>query len=118
MRHAVRLVSISRGAEFVIDLSTFTEPEPLFAYVDDLDGSVEALRGSVIAGHITLYDQPPFMWLAGPRDCILLTPSAEGTEEGLLSFCSLSVGEFCLEIYHVRPDGSVVVLYRNDFCFK
>lgn len=99
-------------------MSVFPEAEPLFAYVDDVAGGVEPLRGLVLAGRLTILDQSPFMWLHGPRDCVLLKTSAAGRQAGQVAFRSLSVGEFCLEIYHVRPDTSVALLHRADFCFK
>lgn len=114
----VRLVAISKGADFEIDLSRFTEAEPAFAYVDDLGTSVLILHGLAVDGRITISDRPAFMWLKGPRDCVLMRPTAEGTKDGRVSFRSLGVGEFCVEIYLVRPDGSVELLHENDFCFK
>jgi len=115
----VRLVSISRGAEFELDLARFPDAEPTFAYVDDYDGSVEVLRGLEVAGTITIPDRPQFMWLEeGPRTCVLLRATAAGMGERRAAFRTLSVGEFCLEIYSVRPDQSVELLHQNDFCFK
>ncbi|NJN96515.1 MAG: hypothetical protein HC875_21610 [Anaerolineales bacterium] len=114
----VKLISIARGAEFEITLAAFPEAEPLFAYVDDVAGGVELLRGLALAGRLTLPDQPPFMWLHGPRDCVLFQTTAAGRQAGRVVFRSLGVGEFCLEIYHVRPDTSVALLHQADFCFK
>lgn len=118
MNNAVRFVSVAQGACFEIDLSAFPEPEPLFACVDDIGGEVKPLFGLVAAGRMIIVDQPPFMWLQGARDCVLLKTNAQGRQENRVSFLFLSVGEFCLEIYHVRPDGSVELLYKNGFCFK
>lgn len=118
MRDPVRLVSITRGAEFEIDLSRFAEPNPVFAYVDDVRGSLDELRGLVIDGRITLADRPVFMWLQGARDCVRLRVTVEGARAGRVSFRSQSVGEFCLEVYRVLPDGGAELLHQNDFCFK
>jgi hypothetical protein len=110
----VRLVSITHGAEFEIDLTGFTDPTPAFGYVDDYKGSVKVLQNLSIDGNITTEDRPAFMWLQGPRECVLLR--ATGGEKA--SFRSLTVGEFCVEIYYVRPDGSAELIHQNDFCFK
>jgi hypothetical protein len=118
MNTRVQLVSISEGADFEIDLSAFPEAEPVFAYVDDVGSGVEELRGLVLDGRMTIHDQPSFMWLKGSRDCVLLRATTEGIRERRASFRSLGVGEFCLEIYHVRPDRSVELLRQDDFCFK
>ena len=118
MHNPVRLASISKGACFEIDLSAFLEPEPLFACVDDVGGWIKPLFGLVVAGRTIITDQPPFMWLQGSRDCVLLKTSAQGRQENRVSFLFLSVGEFCLEIYHISPDGNAELLYKNDFCFK
>lgn len=118
MNDAVRLVNISRGAVFEIDLSRFAESEPAFAYVDDVRGGLDELRGLVTDGRITVADRPAFMWLQGPRDCVRLRVTPEGAREGRVSFRSKSVGEFCLEIYRLRPDGGAELVHQNDFCFK
>lgn len=118
MSNPVRLVSISRGAEFEVDLSAFSEAEPVFAYVDDVKAGVEVLHGLVVDGRMMIQDRPRFMWLEGPRDCVVLKPNAEGMRDRRTSFRSLGVGEFCLEVYHVRPDQSVVLLHKDEFCFK
>jgi hypothetical protein len=111
----IQLVSISKGAEFSLDLSAFPEAEPEFAYVDDVKCKVEPLSGLVAQGRIKIEGRPPFMWLEGTRDCVLLK-ALGGAKTA--SFLSLAVGEFCLEVYHVRPDGDVDLLYQDDFCFK
>lgn len=110
----VRLVSITRGADFEIDLTGFDDPAPTFAYVDDDKCEVEVLQNFSIAGNITIEDRPMFMWLRGPRQCVLL----RATGRGKASFRSRTVGEFCVEIYYVRPDGSAELIHQNDFCFK
>ncbi len=114
----VRLVSITNGADFEADLSAFAEAAPVFAYVDDRGSRVEVLSGLDVAGRITVPDQPEYMWLKGPRDCVLLKATPEGVRAGRVAFRSLGVGEFCLEIYHVRPDMSIELLRQDDFCFK
>ena len=114
----VRLVSISSGADFLINLSLCAEASPAFAYVDDVGCGVQILHGLSLDGRITIPDRPRFMWLDGPRDCVLLRPTEEGMKGGTVSFRSLGVGEFCVEIYLVRPDGSTELLHENDFCFK
>jgi hypothetical protein len=115
MNNPVRIINTF---DFEIDLSAFLEPEPLFAYVDDVGSRIEPRFGLVVAGSIGIDDQPPFMWLEGPRDCILLKTSVQGRQEGHVSFFSPAVGEFCVEIYHLRPDRSAEVLYKNGFCLK
>ncbi len=112
------MISITQGADFEIDLSAFSEKEPVFAYVDDGRCLVKPLSGLVIDGRLKLENQPPFMWLEGTRDCVLLKASLECRQGNIASFRSLEVGEFCLEIYHVRPDNSVKLLHQDDFCFK
>jgi hypothetical protein len=122
MNKSVRLIDTIEGADFEIDLSYFPEPEPIFAYVDDLDCRVMSLSGLVIAGRMTIENQPDFMWLEGARNCVILkTCKQPGDAESVQKFVSLrslSVGEFCLEIYHVQPDGNVELLHQNDFIFK
>ena len=118
MSNSIRLTSISQGADFEIDLSAFPEKEPIFAYVDDVNGSVKPLSGLVVDGLLKIENQPSFMWLRGTRSCVLLKASLECRQGNLASFRSLAVGEFCLEIYHVRPDNSVKLLHQDDFCFK
>jgi hypothetical protein len=110
----VRLIKITDGANFEIDLTRFKDPAPTFAYVDDYKGSVEVLQNLRIDGSITIEDRPDFMWLRGPRECVRLRT----TGEKKASFRSLMVGEFCVEIYYVAPDGSAELLHQNDFCFK
>jgi hypothetical protein len=110
----VRLVAITHGADFEIDLTGFPDPTPAFAYVDDDGGSVEVLQNCSIDGHITIDDRPDFMWLRGPRACVQLRSTGGKTA----SFRSLTVGEFCVEIYYVRSDGSAELIHQNDFCFK
>jgi len=92
MNNPVRLVSSSKGPSFEIDLSAFLEPEPLFAYVDDVGSRIEPLFGLVVAERMIINDQPPFMWLTGPRDSVLLKANAQGRQAGRVSFLFLSVG--------------------------
>lgn len=116
---SVRLVGIScRGVDIEIDLSAFPEAGPVFAYADELGGRIEVLGGLEVAGRMTIEGQPPYMWLHGPRDCVLLKANADGARERRGAFRSRGVGEFCLEVYHVRPDLSVELIGRGDFCFK
>lgn len=110
----VRLASISSGADFVIDLARCAEAA--FAYVDDVGCGVQILDGLALDGRITIPDRPRFMWLDGPRDCVLLRPTDDGMKSGRASFRSLGVGEFCVEIYLVRSDGSTELIHENDFC--
>ena len=63
-------------ALFEIDLSFFPEPEPRFAYVDDLRCRVEVLKGLAITSPMTIEGQPDFMWLSGTREGVLLTATA------------------------------------------
>jgi hypothetical protein len=115
MDQRVRLVSITLGADFEIDLTGFTDdPTPAFGYVDDYKCPVKVLENLSIDGKITIEDRPDFMWLEGPRECVLL----RATGGNKASFRSLAVGEFCVEIYYVRPDGSAELIHQNDFCFK
>lgn len=115
---SVRLVDITHGADIEIDLSAFQEAEPVFAYTDDVGAGVEVLHGLEVAGRMTVEDQPPYMWLRGPRDCVLLRVTPEGAHGRHAAFRSLGVGEFCLEVYHMRSDMSPELLGRGDFCFK
>jgi len=115
---SVRLVSITRGAEIEFDLSAFPEVGPVFAYADDLGAGVEVLGGLEVAGRMTVEGQPPYMWLDGPRDCVLLRATPEGLRNRHAAFLSLGGGEFCLEVYRVKPDKSVELLGKGDFCFK
>jgi len=119
MSESVILRRISRGAEFEINLAAFPEAEPLFAYVDDVGCGVEPLEGLVVDGVIAIAGQPPYMWLKGLRNCVLLKAPADRREGTRAAFRSLGVGEFCLEIYHVLPnEGGAELLHRDDFIFK
>ena len=118
MKSAIRLVTISKGAEYELDLAAFPEAEPLFADVDDYHGTVLPLKGLVIVGTVVIEDQPSYMWLSGTRNAVLLKASKEVREGSTATFRSLTVGEFCLEIYHVRPDGGVELLRQDDWVFK
>jgi hypothetical protein len=115
---SVRLVSITHGADIEIDLSAFAEPEPVFAYVDDVGSRVEVLGGLEVAGRMTVEGQPPFMWLDGARDCVLLKATPQGIQERRAVLRSLGVSEFCVEVYRVRPGECVELVGRGDFCFK
>ncbi len=94
MKHAVQEVDITHGADLQIDLSHFSEDEPIFAYVDDTGDGVEPISGLEVHGRIAINDQPAFMWLDGPRDCILLKVNAQGKKENSVLMRSLGVGEF------------------------
>jgi len=109
---------MSEGADFEIDLSAFSEAEPVFAYVDDVGVRLQPLSGLAFAGNLAIEGRPEFMWLEGTRNCVLLKAGLELRQGNTASFRSLSVGEFCVEIYHVRPDTTVELLHRDDFCFK
>lgn len=115
---AVRLVSITHGADIEIDVSVFPETEPVFAYVDDVGSGVKIMGGLEVIGRLTVEGQPPYMWLNDPRDCVLLKATPDGVRARRAAFRSLGVGEFCLELYHVRPDSSVELVGQGDFCFK
>ncbi len=117
-RRATRLVGITRGVEVEVDLGAFGEPAPTFACVDDTGAGVEALHGIEVVGRITVEGQPPYLWLQGPRDCVLLRATAEGVRAKRGAFRARAVGEFCLEVYRVRPDRGVELLGRGEFCFK
>jgi predicted TIM-barrel enzyme len=127
MTYPVRLVSFAGGANFEIDLSAFPEIDPVFAYVDDGRAGVEVQHGLVIDGGMTIENQPEFMWLRGPRNCVLLRATTEGrrdqraaTTEGRrrrrrrrrrrdqrAAFRSLGVGEFCLDTLNLGLCGNV-----------
>lgn len=115
---SVQLVSITRGAEISLNLSAFPEAEPVFAYADDVGTRIEVLSGLEVTGRMIIEGQPPYKWLDGPRDSVLLKATPAGVREGRAVFRSLGVGEFCLEVYHVRPDMRVELLGKGDFCFK
>ena len=111
----VKLVSITRGADFEIDVSRFAMPAA-FACVDDaVQGAVKVLEGLEVVGRITIADRGRFMWLDGPRDCVLMRALPGATKA---SFRSLGIGEFCVEIYYVPETGSPELLIEADFCFK
>lgn len=114
----VQLLSITYGADYEIDLTAFPEPEPSFAYCDDVGSKVKIHSGLVEAGKLTINDQPDFMWLEGPRDCVLLKASQTCREGDKVTFRSLGIGEFCLEIYHVAENGTPNLLRQDEFCFK
>tara|TARA_R110002096_G_scaffold29509_5_gene88964 strand:+ start:34608 stop:34964 length:357 start_codon:yes stop_codon:yes gene_type:complete len=118
MKTPIQLLSITRGADYEIDLTGFAEPEPSFAYVDDVGSKVQVLSGLVEVGRITIEGQPDFMWLEGARDGVLLKALPGGHEGEKVAFRSLGIGEFCLEIYHVGPNGAFELLRQDDFCFK
>jgi hypothetical protein len=114
----VKLIAVNKGADFTIDLSAFPEVEPVFAYVDDMDCDLEVLNGLVIDGQIRVDERPPFMWLEGERNCIRLKASIDCRNGEFASFRSLTVGEFCVEIYYITPGNIAQLLYQDDFCFK
>ncbi len=109
---------IEEGIVFEIDLSAFPETEPMFAYVDDVGSNVKPLSGLAVAGSKRIEGQPEFLWLKGTRDCVLLRATAALRRGSRVLFHSLGVGEFCVEIYHVSPEGDVRVLFRDDYCIK
>ncbi|GAB4122174.1 MAG: hypothetical protein Fur005_17010 [Roseiflexaceae bacterium] len=118
MAASARIRSITHGAEFEIDLARFTEPLPIFAYVDDLACQVDHLDGLTHAGLLRIDQQAPFMWLQGPRNCTKLIVNEAGQQQRRATFRSLAVGEFCYELYHVAPDGTSTRLLAGDFTFK
>ncbi|MGQ0624725.1 MAG: hypothetical protein ACT4PP_08795 [Sporichthyaceae bacterium] len=128
MNDRVRCIGIGDGAEYEIDVDTFAEHQPLFAYVDDVGSVVQPLRRLAAVGSVVIPDRPQFRWLdAGDRRCVLLQahrmcrPSVERDPVAArmpATLLSLGVGEFCLEIYHVRADGSADLLLQDDWCFK
>lgn len=118
MKKAVQEIGITHGADLQIELSYFSEDEPIFAYVDDTGDGVEPISGLEFHGRMVIDDLPDFMWLNGPRDCILLKVNPDGKKERRVQMRSLGVGEFCLEIYHIKPDRTAEVIYQNEYCFK
>ena len=118
MKQAVQEISITHGADLQIDLSHFKEPNPVFGYVDDTGDGVEPISGLELHGRMVINDQPDFMWLQGSRDCILLKVNADGEKERRVLMRSMGVGEFCLEVYHIKPDGTTEVIHQADYCFK
>mgnify|MGYP001805047964 CR=1 FL=1 len=118
MKSPVQLLSITHGADYEIDLSAFPEPEPVFAYCDDVGSMVKIHSGLVEAGKRTIKDQPDYMWLEGPRECLLLKASLESRDGDKAKFRSLGIGEFCLEIYHIDQNKIPSLLRQDDFCFK
>ena len=118
MKQIVREISITHGADLEIDLSTFSESDPVFAYVDDTGHGVMPLSGLDVEGRMTIPDQPDFMWLKGDRDCVVLKANEQGRKEGRAVLRSLGIGEFCLEVYHVCPDQTVDLIHRCDYIFK
>lgn len=105
--------------DFEIDLRAFPEAEPMFAYVDDYASRAVPLVGMVAAGELVIPDRPQYIWLkAGDRRCVLLRANRQDAPNGIATFRTLTCGEFCVEIYHVRPDGGSEVIYQDDFCCK
>jgi hypothetical protein len=86
--------------------------------VGEVGSKVELLSGLVVAGTLNIEGQPSYLWLNGPRECVLLKATGEAKRAGLASFCSLVVGEFCVEVYHLSPAGDACLLHQDDFCFK
>jgi hypothetical protein len=120
MKDAVRVLSITRGAEYEIDLARFPEAEPLFAYVDDAGSMVRAGRGLVPYGWLTLpeaTEETPSS-LPDPRHATLLKACRDVRDGDKAIFLSLGAGEFWLEIHHVAPDGATRLLRQDDWCFK
>jgi hypothetical protein len=103
--------------EYVIDLSGFSEVEPVFAYADDAHNGnrVGELRGLAVVGQMTVDGQH---WWEGPRNCVLLKTTPEGARERRATFCTLSDGEFNVEVYYVRPDMTVELIHVDDFIRK
>lgn len=114
--HPVVMTDLSRGPEFEINTDCFSEPEPVFAYCDDVGSLIDQLDGLEEAGTME-FRQSPFMWLKETRQCRLLraTRRADGN---IVRFRSCGVGEFCLEIYYIPGDGTPHLLWRDDFCLK
>ena len=113
--HRIVLASISEGAVFEIDLDGFTEPDPTFAYCDDVGSRVDRLDGLEEVGTAEI-EGDDFGGLHGARQARLLRATQSG---GVARFRSRGVGEFGLEVHHVRADGSAPqLLWRDDFCFK
>jgi len=118
MKAPIRLISITHGADYELDLTSFEEAEPQFAYVDDVGSDVRVLSGLMETGRITIENQPDYLWLTGPRDCVVLRASRDCRDGDEALLRSLGIGEFCLEIYHLRPDGKPNLLRQDEFCFK
>ena len=118
MKRIVREISIKHGADLEIDLSFFPEEEPVFAYVDDTGDGAEPLFGLEIAGRIVIQGQPDYLWLDGDRDCTLLRVNSQGRGEGRAVLRSLGIGEFCLQIYHIKPDQTAELIHQWDYVFK
>jgi hypothetical protein len=114
--HRVVMTLDTWGPEFEVDTDCFSEPEPVFAYCDDAGSSIDRLVGLEEAGSMDLR-RPPYMWLGETRRCRLLRTTRR-TDDNMVSFRSRSVGEFCLEIYHIPQDAAPRLLWRDDFCLK
>lgn len=104
--------------QFGIDLSKFAESRPVFGYVDDGNAGMRVVRGLTAGGTMTITGQPPFLWLDGPRQVSLFQVSEEGKQDRRAEFVTLGCGEFCLEVYHLAPDGSIRLIFQDDFCSK
>ena len=111
----VYLHSITDGPRYGVNPRCFSEAQTLLAYCDDVGAEVDDLRGLRVVGRARI-KAPPFMWLGDERDAVLL--QVDATVEGGVSFRSRGVGEFCVEVYHARPDGTYVAIERDDFCLK
>ena len=67
---------------------------------------------------MTITGQPQYMWLDGPRQVCLFQVSEEGKRDHRAEFATLGSGEFCMEVYHLAPDGNVRLIFQDDFCSK
>lgn len=126
--HRIVMTDLSRGPEFAIDTACFPEPEPMFAYCDDVGSCVDQLEGLEEAGNIE-FERESYMWLKETRSCRLLRATRR-TDGNIVRFRSCGVGEFCLEVYYIPgyipgyvpgrapSDGGPQLLWRDDFCLK
>ena len=118
MKRIVREVSIRHGADLEIDLEAFSEREPIFAYVDDTGDGAKPLFGLDYEGRMVIRDQPDYLWLEGARDCTLFKVNEQGRRERRAVLRGLGIGEFCLEIYHVKPDQKIELIHKWNYTFK
>ena len=85
--------------------------------MDGAGRGVEALSGLAVDGPVAIEGRPPAAWRRAGGPGLLLKADTTGGRR-VASLRSRAVGEFRVEVYHVRPDGAAELLYRGDFCFK
>ncbi|MCA9692286.1 MAG: hypothetical protein KC636_21990 [Myxococcales bacterium] len=112
----VRLVDLTHGPVFELDVAAFPEDAPRFAYYDDSGAQAEAVAGLVDEGHVEL-ELPSGRGTLETRRCQLFR-ATRADDDARARLRSRTVGEFWAELYHVADDGPPELLWRDDFCLK